>query len=90
MSSAAYWLVRTKFPDGGADLLVMNFVAGFADDEGLGFWPSLETIGGELRKSKQQARRVMKRLAKKDEGGADGWLIVYQPANTPGRHFVQN
>ena len=76
--SAAYWLVRTKFPDGGADLLVMNFAAGFADDEGLGFWPSMETIGGELRKSKQQARRVVKRLVK------GGWLILHEPPNRPG------
>ncbi len=78
MSSAAHWLVRIKFPLGGAELLVMGFVAGFADDDGLGFWPSLETIAGELRKSRQQARRVMKRLVK------DGWLTVHEAANTPG------
>lgn len=78
MSSAARFLVRIKFPLGGAELLVMGFVAGFADDDGLGFWPSLETIAGELRKSPQQARRVMKRLVK------DGWLTVHEPANTPG------
>ncbi len=76
--SVADLLLRTKFPYGGSELNIMHFVGRFADDEGLGFFPSLEVIAGEIRRSEKQTRRAMKRIV------SEGWLTVHEAANRPG------
>ena len=78
MSVTAKWLVKIKLPYGGNERVAMDLAAGFADDEGVGLYQSLDTIAAELRKSPQQARRVMSRLIR------EKWLTVYEAANTPG------
>ena len=57
---------------------LMRYVADLVDDDGYGFYASLDTIAGELRLTKKQARRVLHKLS------IDCWLTVDILSNTKG------
>jgi len=76
MSIKVQTQVWTYYPGSGTELLLALAVADFADDEGAGIWPSVETLAKKVRCSDRQVSRIISGMVNK------GFLLLVSEANT--------
>ena len=70
-------------PDDPTQHHVLLALADYADDDGGGIWPSIETVAKKCRMSRSSAARGLKALT------ADGWIVAKRRGPTSNSYAIQ-